>query len=192
MSKIWFTSDLHFCHNKPFVYEPRGFSSIEEMNETIVSNFNSLVGEDDDVYILGDLMLIDNQKGMEYINKLNGNLHIILGNHDGNSRIELYKECKKIKDIQYSYLIKYRKYQFYLSHYPVCLGNYDMQMSKMWCLHGHTHFKEKFGEVDKNYNVALDAHNCFPIEIEDILLDIQQKWNEIYQKQIKFDKDKNF
>ena len=115
-----------------------------------------------------------------------------LGNHDGNSRIELYKQCKKIKDIQYSYLIKYKKYQFYLSHYPVCLGNYDMQMSRMWCLHGHTHFKEKFGEVDKNYNVALDAHNCFPIEIEDILLDIQQKWNEIYKNQVKLDKDKNF
>ena len=30
---IWFTSDTHFFHNKNFVYEPRGFTSVEEMNK---------------------------------------------------------------------------------------------------------------------------------------------------------------
>lgn len=181
MGKIWLTSDLHFCHNKPFIYEPRGFSSIEEMNETIINNFNKVIDEDDDLYILGDLMLMNNDIGIEYINKLKGNIHIILGNHDSNMRVNYYMNCSKVKDIQYSYLTKYKKYHFYLSHYPVHLGNYDMQMSKMWCLHGHTHSKEKFNDVDKNYNVALDAHNCFPVNIDDIIIDIQQKWNEIYK-----------
>ena len=35
---IYFTSDWHFCHNKPFIYESRGFKSIEEMNEIIIEN----------------------------------------------------------------------------------------------------------------------------------------------------------
>ena len=35
MDNVWITSDTHFCHSKPFLYEPRGFSSVEEMNEEI-------------------------------------------------------------------------------------------------------------------------------------------------------------
>ena len=47
---IWFTSDLHLSHNKEFLYKPRGFSSVEEMNETIIENWNSLVSWDDEVW----------------------------------------------------------------------------------------------------------------------------------------------
>ena len=36
MNKIWLTSDLHFCHNRDFIYEPRGFASVHEMNEAII------------------------------------------------------------------------------------------------------------------------------------------------------------
>ena len=46
MSKIWLTSDLHFLHNKEFLYKPRGFDSVEEMNEAIIERHNVLVEED--------------------------------------------------------------------------------------------------------------------------------------------------
>ena len=59
---IYFTSDWHFCHNKPFIYESRGFKSIEEMNEIIIENHNRVVKEEDIIYCLGDCMLNDNQK----------------------------------------------------------------------------------------------------------------------------------
>lgn len=52
MGKIYLTSDLHFCHDKDFIYEPRGFKCVEDMNETIVKNWNGLITEDDDVYIV--------------------------------------------------------------------------------------------------------------------------------------------
>ena len=62
-----------------------------------------------------------------------------------------------------------------------------MQMSKTWCLHGHTHSKFEFDDnIAKNFNVALDAHDCYPIEINEILIKIQEKWNKIhneYEKQ---------
>ena len=48
---IYFTSDWHFCHNKPFIYESRGFKSIEEMNEIIIENHNRVVKEEDIIYI---------------------------------------------------------------------------------------------------------------------------------------------
>ena len=59
MSQIYFTSDLHLCHDRGFIYEPRGFNSIEEMNNAIVENWNSIVTNEDNVFILGDLMLND-------------------------------------------------------------------------------------------------------------------------------------
>ena len=57
----YITSDLHLGHNQPFVYEPRGFSSIEEHDAAIIENINKVVGENDTLYILGDLMLNDNE-----------------------------------------------------------------------------------------------------------------------------------
>ena len=86
---IWLCGDWHFCHSRGFIYEPRGFNSIEEMNETIVDRHNSIVLPEDDVYVLGDLMLNDNEKGIELIKQMNGKLHIAIGNHDTISRIEL-------------------------------------------------------------------------------------------------------
>ena len=88
---IYFSSDLHFNHNKDFLYKPRGFDSIDAMNMAVVSNWNSVVTNEDDVYILGDLMLGDNEAGISLLKMLNGKLHIILGNHDTESRRELYK-----------------------------------------------------------------------------------------------------
>lgn len=75
---IYLTSDTHFCHNKDFLYEPRGFQSIEEHDEAIVKNWNSIVTPDDEVYHLGDVMLNDNTKGLGYLKQLNGKIHIIL------------------------------------------------------------------------------------------------------------------
>ena len=57
MGNIFLTSDLHFGHNKEFIYKVRGFNSIEEMNEAIIERWNSVVNNDDDVYVLGDFIL---------------------------------------------------------------------------------------------------------------------------------------
>ena len=38
----WFTSDWHFCHDRAFIYEPRGFKNVYEMNETIIKNHNNV------------------------------------------------------------------------------------------------------------------------------------------------------
>ena len=75
---IFLTSDWHFNHDKTFIYEPRNFSTKEEHNLAIITLHNEVVSPDDDVYVLGDLMLGDNKEGIELIKKMNGNLHIIL------------------------------------------------------------------------------------------------------------------
>ena len=91
---IYLTSDWHFCHDQPFIYEPRGFKNIDEMNEAIIAKHNSIVSPEDDVIVLGDLMLNDTEKGIECVNRLNGNLHIVYGNHDTPKRIQEYINLK--------------------------------------------------------------------------------------------------
>ena len=50
-TKTFFTSDLHFGHNKDFLYKPRGFDNIEEHDDTVIENWNSVVSKDDTVYV---------------------------------------------------------------------------------------------------------------------------------------------
>lgn len=72
---IYFTSDLHFNHNQPFLYEPRGFSSIVEHDYEIIERWNSTIKPEDTVYFLGDIGMSNN---IDYLVKcisiLNGNI----------------------------------------------------------------------------------------------------------------------
>jgi len=164
---IWFTSDLHFCHDREFIYKPRGFNSIEEHDEKILQNFKDTIQNDDLLFILGDLMLNNNEKGIELINQIPGFKKIILGNHDSLKRIELYHKLYKTSILGYADILKYGKKFYYLSHYPTLVANENDKV--IWCLHGHTHSKEKFSTAAAcNYNVALDAHNNYPVSIDQI------------------------
>lgn len=180
---IYFTSDTHFCHNKEFIYKPRGFSNIEEHDKTIIENWNKIVNKDDIIYHLGDVMLNDNEKGLESLKSLNGEIHIIRGNHCSNTRIELYKTLSNIVEVTYATMIKYKKCHFYLSHYPTITAN-DIDNSpyhkNIINLFGHTHQKNKFyNDNPYMYCVCLDAHNNYPVSIEQIIKDIKNKKEEV-------------
>lgn len=179
MKKIYFTSDLHFCHKKDFIYKARGFNSIEEHDEELIKRFNSIVTPEDDLWILGDLMLGDNDEGIKKIKQLNGNLHIIYGNHDTNARILRYAEELDNAEIHgFATTFKYKKKQFMLSHYPTITSNIDEDGApikvKVINLCGHSHTKNRFKDMDKGliYHVEIDCHNNFPISLDEILFDI--------------------
>ena len=177
--KIWFISDTHFGHIKDFLWSPRGFNSIEEHDEIIIKNWNELVAPEDEVYHLGDVMLNDNEHGLKCINRLNGKIHLIIGNHDTSTRIELYKQCPNIVSIDYAKEIKIGKNYFWLCHYPTITANYDD--NKPWAKHliniyGHTHQTEKFYKIKETseinpymYCVCLDGHNNRPVDLNEIL-----------------------
>lgn len=171
-NKVWLTSDLHFCHNREFLYGSRGFANTEEALENTVKRFNEVVSEEDTVWILGDCILNDNEKGIEALKQLKGHKHLVIGNHDTLARITLYKENEIFESIQYATMIKYKKYNFYLSHYPAITGNHDG--TAPYNIHGHTHSKDKFCEFDGCYNVNQDAHNCYPVDMDTIILDIKK------------------
>ena len=186
MNNIYLTSDLHFCHNREFLYGPRGFTCVEDMNEAIISNWNSIIKKDDDVYLLGDLMLSDTEKGLECLSRLKGNIHIIRGNHDTDTRLIRYIfGNENIKDIQEIKRLSYNNYNFYLSHYPTLCSNYDCDKplnSRLINLCGHTHTQNWAKDMDKGliYHCELDAHNNTPVLLDKIINDLN-KWVENVQ-----------
>lgn len=177
---IYFTSDLHFNHDKDFIYKPRGFDNISEMNEAILKNFKETISPEDDLYILGDIFLGELEPGLELFKQLPGKIHIVWGNHDTNNRIKNIINCDNVVEvIGYAGMIKYKKQMFYLSHYPTLTDNYDTDRplkQRVLCLAGHTHLEEKFDNCG-SYNVAVDAHNCFPVSIDEILEDFKINYN---------------
>lgn len=183
MKRIWITSDAHFCHNKEFLYEPRGFNTVWEMNEAIVTLHNEIVEPEDDVYYLGDMMLNDNTQGLKYIKQLKGNLHIVIGNHDTDERIKLYNECYNIVEVEYAYRLKYKKYHFFLTHYPTLCNNWDDGKGlkqKVINLCGHTHTKDPFIDWNKGtiFHCELDTNNCIPWLLDDIIEKLKEKYVE--------------
>lgn len=184
MGYIYFTSDLHFNHDKEFIYKPRGFNSVEEMNNAIINNWNNIVTDDDLTYVLGDLILGGNsgtERGLDLIKQLRGEIKIILGNHDTKARTEAYKTLPNVTSILYADRLKYNGYSFFLTHFPCITSNLEKETLKQCTINlfGHTHSKDKFYlEYPFMYNVALDAHDNKPVWIENILQNLKNKVND--------------
>lgn len=183
---IYITSDLHLNHPRDFIYTARGYSSVEEMNKDLITKFNNTVTDEDEVYILGDLCLgganslIDNFK---LLSQLNGNIHIILGNHDTETRRRMYETLPQVVSISYAEMIHYRKYHFYLSHYPTLTANLDDDKplrARTINLCGHSHATDPFVDWEEGciYHCEVDAHNGFPVSLDAIIKDMKLRTQE--------------
>lgn len=175
MSEFWIISDTHFNHNKDFIYKSRGFQSVEEMNSRMIENWNNTVDKNDIVYHLGDFFLGDSEAGLNIIRQLNGKIRLAIGNHDTSARLKEIRLLSNIDDIQFGYRIQEGKKTFLLTHYPQLTGNYDN--SKTYSIHGHTHLRDKFWEINDDlhnmmYNVSCEAISCTPINWIDMKIDI--------------------
>ena len=179
---IYFSSDWHIGHNKSFLYEPRGFYSIEEHDIEVLKRCNEIVKPDDELWLLGDLVMSGNEKewDMVYESLFCKNIHFVRGNHDTDNKLNRYINEYNFKFHGYAEILKYTKQRvFYLSHFPTIVGNFEDGKPSMYNLSGHTHSKEKFSQYPNVYNVSLDAHNCYPVSIEDIYKDILKKEGKI-------------
>lgn len=173
MSNIYLTSDSHFFHSKSFIYEARGYNSIEEMNESFVDKWNSIVKDDDIVYHLGDVFLnAEIEEGIALLKRLKGQKHLIIGNHDTTNRISAFLKEGIFEDANYGGLLKMGKKTFNLSHYPQLVSN-GTDKKPIYSLHGHTHQTSAFSDIPNAYNVGVDAHDGFPVSIESIVKTIK-------------------
>lgn len=137
VKRDFFIGDLHFGHANIIGFDQRPFSSVEEMNETLIQNWNSEVKKCDTVYILGDFCWGKELEWIQILDRLKGQKVLIRGNHDlKNPSAQLKSKFLDIKD--------YKKVCFnsgikaIMSHYPI-LAYEASYNPNMFMLYGHVH-----------------------------------------------------
>lgn len=164
---IYFTSDLHLGHYNIIHMCKRPFKTLEEMNKTLIRNWNNTISPSDTVYILGDIaMKLTVQDINKIIYQLNGKKILIKGNHDKKYDESLFEEVCDYKEI------KHNGYHFCLFHYPIEEWNGFFRGSIH--LHGHQHNHSIYNKAMRaknlrRYDVGVDANDFKPVSIEEII-----------------------
>ncbi len=170
MSETFFIGDTHFGHANILEYEraARPFNSLEEMHEAMVNRWNSVVGKYDKVFHLGDFAF--GSHNIAIASRLNGQMRLILGNHDSYGAPEYLKYFHSVHGAIYWF-------KYLLTHVPVHPCNLNGRAD--YNIHGHLHskFVMLFDQKNTNtwikdrrfINVSCEQNNLTPISAEEIL-----------------------
>jgi len=154
----FFTSDQHFAHAPILEYCNRPFSTIEEMNETLIERHNAVVGKKDKVFHLGDFAF--KSCGGDFLKRLNGKHVLILGNHDKpNQQIGVGWQA-----VEPVLMVKVEGQLIWLSHYAHLV--WPQSHYGAWHLFGHSHSSVK--GVGKSMDVGVDCHDFTPLSFEQV------------------------
>lgn len=166
---VFFLSDLHFFHENIIKLENRPFENLEHMHTVMIERWNSVVTRRDTAYCVGDFtgvqMGISKQKEVDkVIRALNGQKHLVFGNHDGNAtrKSTLWATAEAAKEIKVDIGLPSRQ-KIYLHHYACRV--WPSQGRGAWCLHGHSHgnLKDIGG---KTLDVGAPIHNYTPVSLD--------------------------
>lgn len=171
MSEIFFTADTHFGHRfmlSDKIDKPRPWASVEEMNEALIEAWNSVVGEKDEVYHLGDISFAKDDETIPLVKRLNGRIKLVKGNHDKRFKTALTECFEWVKD--YYELRGPEKKKIVLSHYALLIWNKSHWGS--WHLHGHSHGNLDAFNKEQNVSrmdVGVDTRSDYaPYSMEEI------------------------
>ena len=157
--KRWLIADTHFSHTNIIRYCNRPFNNVEEMNETLIKRWNSVVGKDDVVYHLGDVAFKTGEI-KDITDKLNGRKVLIMGNHDTKTPEYYLKNgfawvSKKPIMIEPGVI---------LMHEPI---SKEFIVPNYLYFFGHVH--DKMCELDKLNNcrcVSVERNNYYPLNFD--------------------------
>lgn len=163
MPNVFLISDTHFGHSNILSFKNgkgdplRVFSNIDEMDEHLITKWNSVVKSNDKVYHLGDVGFRNFTYIESIFNRLNGTKVLIRGNHD-NFKVSQY--VKLFKDVRATHTLN----KFLLSHIPV----HEQSLSR-WIgnIHGHLHSNNLSDERYLNVSVE-QLQDYTPISFEEI------------------------
>ena len=184
----FFTSDTHFNHANIIKFCNRPFKDVEQMNDVMIANWNSVIGKDDTVFHLGDFCLGSAAEWTKILDRLNGKIYLIMGNHDLKNIRQGF--ISRFEHVAMQMRIEIGKKRIYLCHYPfLCFeGGYK---DGVWQLFGHVHTRRSNSGIDAGrlqylyptqYDVGVDNNNFIPVSFGQV--------KRIIDKQVEQSKEK--
>lgn len=168
---IYFTADLHLGHANIIRYCGRPFSSVKEMDEALIGNWNATVTPKDEVYILGDLTMLPAAEAHGYLQRMNGRKYFIRGNHDRFLKgFALHEsDFAWIKDY---HVLTANGRRIVLFHFPIL--EWDQFYRNAIHLYGHVHNSQTSAKLLEGlkgpaFNVGVDVNGYHPVSISEII-----------------------
>ena len=183
----WWTSDHHFGHANIIGYCARPFSDVDAMNKAMVDRWNDVVADEDEVWILGDLVMGQLTVNLSaHVWRLKGRKILVPGNHDvcwrhrkkGPTQVTAYHDLGGIaRIVDEPKPVVLAGQQVQINHFPYALDTrYDLKFMEHrpkddggWLLHGHIH--EKWRQDGRQINVGVDAWDFTPVS-DDTLCEV--------------------
>lgn len=167
MADIWFISDTHFCHSNILNFMDNGgrqirgqrWQAVEDMDDYMVQQWNSVVKPQDKVYHLGDFACGVKSQGYltGLMHRLHGHKRLILGNHD-RITMDAYKGFDTIELWTGG---KFKYANFVASHIPL---RHDQMRDGAFNVHGHIH--QNVIDDPRYINVCVEQINYTPVHLD--------------------------
>jgi calcineurin-like phosphoesterase family protein len=164
---VFFTSDSHFGHKNVIEYCRRPFESVEQMNDGLIEQWNSVVGKNDTIYHLGDFGWFKKRHELDAVlGRLQGHIHLVRGNHD-HKPIKNHERFIWVKDY---YELRFDdngvEQLIVMCHYPI--ESWNQRHRGAWHIHGHTHGSFESPTWQRRIDIGADCHNYKPISYEQL------------------------
>lgn len=159
---VFVTSDTHYFHANIIKYCSRPFETVDDMNATLIANWNATVAPTDIVYHLGDVSFGSVDNTITILNQLNGKIHLISGNHDSRK----VKSLSRWSSVQEYLSVICGSKQIVMFHYPI--EEWDGKHRGSYHFHGHCHGALD-NVIDRRYDVGVDSNGMKPILVNSLI-----------------------
>jgi len=157
----YFTSDEHYGHENVIKYCNRPFATVEEMDDTIINNHNSVVNDDDIVIHAGDFTL--KMDAAQYTRRLKGNHVFLKGSHDYWMKEERFLQVWEHKFEAVPYVV--------VCHYAMRVWPRHHHGAIM--LYGHSH--GVLPPLPGQWDIGVDNNKFFPISLNQVIEKINKQ-----------------
>jgi calcineurin-like phosphoesterase family protein len=176
---IFFTADTHFGHANIIRYCERPFPSVEEMDETLLSNINARVKVRDTLYHLGDFAFRGANAAAYRSRIVCRRIVLVLGNHDpqtwsGSAKPDfaaLFSEVHSLLRLKVP--VAGKEQVIVLCHYAMRV--WDRAHYGAWHLFGHSHGTLADNAGSLSYDVGVDANGFQPLSLDEVATIMSEK-----------------
>ena len=160
---VFFTADTHFGHANIIKHCGRPFADAAAMDAALVDNWNAAVGPKDTVYHVGDFAYRAAGPAGDYLDRLNGTIHLVRGNHDDGVLKECGDRFASVSDLS---KVRWEGARIILCHYA--LRVWDGSHKGAWHLYGHTHGDLPDDPASLSFDVGVDCHDYRPLSFAEV------------------------